>query len=331
MIKKAFGIICLACLAVPFTVIAADTQVPDDAVVVTVNGDKINHAEFQQEVQRVTLQLRNRVPADKMKLLEPSIEKQALENAINKKLLIQKADQEKIRAEAKTVDQRFKEFKDQFPSKEVYQQQMTTWGITEDRIKEDIVTDIKISALLDAQTGTVPAATDKEVKDFYDSNIEKYKVKERVKASHILINSKSDEDASVRAEKRKKLEAIQDKIAKGADFAALAKENSDCPSKAQGGDLGFFERGQMVKPFEDAAFKLKVGEVSDIVETPFGFHLIKVTGHEDPKTMSLDEVKTQIASNLQQQKQNDVIRAYIEKLRGAAKLEYAKGYEPKQE
>ena len=110
-----------------------------------------------------------------------------------------------------------------------------------------------------------------------------YRIKkpEQVKASHILVKVDAGADEAKKAEARKKIQEIQQKVKAGGDFEALATENSDCPSKAKGGDLGFFERGQMVKPFEEAAFALKPGEVSGIVETQFGYHIIKVQEKKD--------------------------------------------------
>ena len=116
---------------------------------------------------------------------------------------------------------------------------------------------------------------------------------EQVRASHILISTKPiDPNADpnqAKAQAKDKAEELLKKVKDGADFAALAKENSDCPSNAQGGDLGLFPRGQMVKPFEDAAFALKVGEISDLVETQFGYHIIKVTEHQDPNQITFRE------------------------------------------
>jgi parvulin-like peptidyl-prolyl isomerase len=104
---------------------------------------------------------------------------------------------------------------------------------------------------------------------------------DQVRASHILLMYQGSQRSSATRSKddaKAHLEEIKQEIDQGGDFAALAKEHSDCPSGANGGDLQTFGRGQMVKPFEDAAFALEVGQTSDIVETPFGFHLIQRTG-----------------------------------------------------
>jgi peptidyl-prolyl cis-trans isomerase C len=147
-----------------------------------------------------------------------------------------------------------------------------------------------------------------------------------VRASHILISTKpTDPNADpnqVKVQAKSKAEDLLKKAKEGADFAALAKENSSCPSAAQGGDLGSFPRGQMVKPFEDAAFALKVGQISDLVETEFGYHIIKVTEHQDPNQIAFDKAKTNILNELTQQKKQEAARKYVDSLRQSAKITF---------
>ncbi len=122
---------------------------------------------------------------------------------------------------------------------------------------------------------------------------------EEVKASHILVKVEKDATPEERAAAKKKIEEIRDKITKGGDFAKLAAEFSDCPSgKRDGGNLDWFGKGRMVPEFEAAAFKLKPGELSDIVETSFGYHIIKVTDKRAEKILGFDEVKEDLRQDL---------------------------------
>lgn len=177
-----------------------------------------------------------------------------------------------------------------------------------------------------------------------DAEIQKVIADVQTKNAELVEKNKGLEAAN--AEKRAKILDIQKKLAAGGDFAELAKANSDCPSKEKGGDLGEFTHGQMVKAFEDAAFKQEIGKVGDIVETPFGYHLIKVTAKSPaqeakgdqpakPETVTASHIlvkteqaqqaqptptKEQIESHLKQQKSREAVQKYLETLKGAAKI-----------
>ena len=145
--------------------------------------------------------------------------------------------------------------------------------------------------------------SDTDIKTFYDQNIARYKTSEQRRASHILINASKDASAADMASAKTKAEKILEQVRKNpADFAKLAKENSqDTVSAERGGDLNFFGKGDMVKPFEDSAFALKEGEISGLVQSDFGFHIIRVTGIKAPATRELAEVKASIATEIKRQ------------------------------
>jgi peptidyl-prolyl cis-trans isomerase D len=147
------------------------------------------------------------------------------------------------------------------------------------------------------------AVSEAEIKSWYDSHQDSYKQSEERRASHILIQASKDAGTAERDAARAKIEDIQKQLKQSpADFAKLAKQHSQDPGSAQnGGDLGFFSRGAMVKPFEDAAFALKENQLSDIVLSDFGYHIIKVTGVRPEKIRSLDEVKGEITAELKRQ------------------------------
>ena len=147
-------------------------------------------------------------------------------------------------------------------------------------------------------SGTV-AVSEESAKDYYDKNKARYGTEEQRRASHILITPEGSDKAAA----RKKAEEILAKVkASPNDFAKLARENSKDPGSAsQGGDLGFFGRGMMVKPFEETAYRLNSGEISDIVETDFGFHIIRVTEIKPAKAKPFSEVRAEIERELRNQ------------------------------
>ena len=151
--------------------------------------------------------------------------------------------------------------------------------------------------------------SDAEIEEYYNNNKAEFTVEEQVQASHILV-----EDEATAKE-------ILDKLNSGSDYAELAKEYSIDGSASRGGNLGFFPRGRMVKPFEEAAFALEVGEISGIVKTDFGYHIIMVTDRQEAGTISLEESRDNIRDTLLHQKQMETLRNYLIELRENAVVE----------
>jgi len=140
--------------------------------------------------------------------------------------------------------------------------------------------------------------TEKEIQSFYEYNNEAYNQPKQIKARHILFELGEDASKETEEKVRKTAEAVLAKVRKGEDFAKLAAAYSSCPSKSKGGDLGYFKKGQMTPAFEEAAFALKKGEISDLVRTRFGYHIIKVEDIKEARTQPLEEVHDQIVDAL---------------------------------
>jgi peptidyl-prolyl cis-trans isomerase D len=154
--------------------------------------------------------------------------------------------------------------------------------------------------------------SDAAVQQYYDDHASAYTQPEQVHARHILFKVDPAATADDKAKVRQRAEAVLAQVKAGGDFAELAKQYSEDSSKDQGGDLGSFSRGKMVKPFEDAAFGLAPGGISDIVESPFGFHIIKVEDKEEVRTRTVDEVKPEIVSALKKEKGRDLAKQQAE-------------------
>ena len=177
-----------------------------------------------------------------------------------------------------------------------------------------------ISFGADEIPGGPPKVSDADVQTYYNQHIADYQVKDQVRARHILIAVPEGSDAAKDATAKAKAEDLLKKIRGGADFAELAKANSDDPgSKAQGGELGWFTKGKMVPAFEQAAFALQPGQTSDLVKTSFGYHIINVEEKQTAHTKSLDEVKGQILPVLQQQRLGAAEQTYANTLAAEAK------------
>ncbi len=288
--------------------------------VAVVNGTVINQPEFDNEMNRVLerLQRTGRFPND---LERSQIKKQVLENLIARELLYQESQTKGIKVDQKEIEAQVTALKGRFPSEVEFKNALSTMNLTEADLRFQFERDLAIRKLLDDQIGDKVAVSEKESKAYYDNNLESFKKPEQVRASHILIKVDPGAEEAKKAEARTKIESVQAKLKKGEDFGALAKEYSEGPSGPKGGDLGFFGRGQMVKPFEETAFSMKPGQVSGMVETRFGYHLIMVAERTPESTLSYEEVKDRLEQYLKQQKVQEAIAAYVETLQGKAKIE----------
>lgn len=231
---------------------------------------------------------------------------QTLETMISETLVKQESDKANIQVTDADLDKEMEQIKKSFSSDEEFAQALATYNMTLDSLKKDMHVQVQLRKLLEPQV----KITDEDIKTYYDSNLESMKTPEQVRASHILVATKEEADTV--------LASLQG----GADFAALAKEKStDTASKEAGGDLDFFSKGEMEEPFETAAFALKTGELSSVVQTSHGFHVIKATGHKDAATPTLDEKKEEIRQTLSDQQISTLSQSWLQEKRTAASVE----------
>jgi peptidyl-prolyl cis-trans isomerase C len=181
--------------------------------------------------------------------------------------------------------------------------------------------DVIINNLVEKEIISKIAVTEADAKKFYDENGAQFKKDSQVKASHILIGVEPTATAEDKKKAKEQAESILKEIKAGKDFAELAKAQSTCPSKTQGGDLGFFGKGQMVKAFEDTAFGLKKDEVSGVVETQFGYHIIKLTDKKEAETVPFTEVKDKIINFLKNQKIQKGVQELVAAQKDKVKVE----------
>ena len=298
---------------------AAEKSAAGDKAAI-VNGVVISKESYDHEldffVRRAAAQ-GQALPDEQM----AQIKNQVLEGLIDRELLFQESKKKGIAVNAEAVSDEFQKIQQRYPSKEEFDKLLSEMGLSESDVQKQIGRGMAIQQLIDKEVTEKIKISDEETKSFYDKNPDLFQQPEQVKARHILIKVQADAPDDQKAEARKKIEAVQEKVKKGEDFATLAKTYSEGPSGPSGGDLGYFRRGQMVKPFEDAAFSLKPNETSEIVETRFGYHLIKVDDKKPAKKMTYAEVKDRLNDHLKKQKADSEADAYIETLRKGAKIE----------
>ncbi len=304
----------------PGTPAPAAKPVPAElpAVIAKVNGDTITRDEFESAVH--SLEARNGAPVPANRRDE--ILRNVLEQLVSYHLLQQEAAAKKVVVPDTDLNGQFAQIRKQFPDQAAFDKALASQGTTEQKLKGTIRESMMVTKVLEEEVGSKVNVTTKDIQDFYDTNKEKFVQGEAVRASHILITVAKDATPAQKAAAKAKAEDLLKQIKGGADFATVAKANSQDPGSAKnGGDLGFFEKGEMVPAFEQAAFALKVGEVSGVVESPFGFHIIKVTGRRPAHTLSLAETSTEIKDFLTNQERQKQTAALVEALRKKGKIE----------
>ena len=291
-------------------------QIPD--VLARVNGEKIERWEFDNAVKRMEARAGGPVPPDK----RDEVLRGVLDQLVAYHLLAQESRARKIAVPDADVDARLAEIRKSFPTEEAFKQGIAAQGLTLDQLKAQAKTSLEVAKVIDTEVNSKVAVQDPEVKTFYDSNLERFKQGDSVHAAHILIGMPQNPTPEQKTEARNKAAAVLKTVKAGGDFATLARANSSDPASAQnGGDLGFFPKGQMTPAFEEAAFKLKPGTTSALVETPFGFHIIKAIERRGPRTAPFDEVSGQIKDFLTQGQRERKLEQFVEQVKAKGKVE----------
>lgn len=305
--------------------VGAETNAPAATTTATnavasVNGTLITRGQLDEAVEGMSGRMMQMgQPLDPGQRGE--MEQGVLEQLIGERLMVQKSATVKAEGLEAKVQEQIAGIKKQFPDEKTFAELLKARGMTLAQLQEKIGEGVRIEALIDQEVRSKITVADAEAKEFYDKNPKYFSQPAQVRASHILVKFPEDADEKVKAEKKKAIDAARARVVGGEDFAKVAAEVSDCPSKAQGGDLDFFGADQMVKPFEEAAFGLKSNEVSQVVTTPFGYHVIKQTGSKPAATTPFEQEKAKIAEFITQQKMREAVMAYVAALRKDAKVE----------
>ena len=319
MTNAARILMALCLLAVPAAALAGT----GDAVVAKVNGVAITGSELDRAVAQALgrnprLQAALAGSSDHMATLKRSI----LDQMVATELLWQEASKLEIPTLDREVQAKIDQIKQGFPDREAYNKALEREKLTEESLRQKVEKGVRIEHLVDQKVRSGIHVSDQDVESFYKKNPDKFVEPEAVKASHILIRVAPDADKAAKKKARSRIEAILARARKGEDFAALAKENSEDPSApANGGELGFFRRGQMVPEFEKAAFALAPGQISDVVETSFGYHIIRCEEKRPERTVPLEEVRDKVKDYLERTALQDKVAAYVEDLKKAGRVE----------
>lgn len=255
---------------------------------------------------------------------QAGVYRQLLDQLVVRELLYQAAETRGVKAKNRDVERVYDGARSKSPTEAQWKKRLADQGYTPEEYRLELRVTQTVQAFLALETAVITpgSVTDTDARAYYDSHPEEFLTEEQLRASHILIGVPRDATPEVRDARRVKAQAILDRAKKGADFAALARENSeDQGSVRNGGALPNFGRGRMIKPFEDAAFALAPGGLSEVVETPYGYHIIKLHERLPSRKLPFDEITQRLKDYLVQQKRLEVMKRLVDDLRSKAKIE----------
>ncbi len=294
--------------------------VTGDRAAATVNGQAVPLAQYQilleANVSRYAAQGRELSEAETAMLGE-----QLLEGLVTREVLLQEASRLGIDVSDEEFDMALQQFQDQFPNESQYRIALESEGLSVEQFESELLIQLRVNKLVTREVLAKVQVTPEMARDYYDANPQEFRQGERVAARHIIISTQDLETEAELTDARERAEAARSRVEAGEDFAAVAVEVSEGPSAPNGGDLGIFGRGQMVPAFEEVAFALDTGEISGIVETQFGYHVLQVTERFPAESVSFEEIGPQIQAYLTEQEQAMASQEYVSALRSAATVE----------
>jgi len=270
---------------------------------IKVNGYEISEKEFDMACAEKKFIF-------KKKFLEKNEIEETVNVLVDAALMLEVAKKENIEVDPVETEKTISRMKKSFKSEDDFRQALSKTGDTEETIKERVERNLKLRNFVRKKFFDDTHVSDDDIKKYYEQYPERFNQGEEVRASHILFGE-ADKDIALE---------IHELLLNGEDFSEHAKTHSQCPSGQNGGDLGFFDRGKMVPEFEQAAFEMETGEISDLVQTQFGYHIIKLTDKRSGGKFELDEIKEQLRQSMENSIVNHKIKKYTDKLRKEAEI-----------
>ena len=288
-----------------------------------VNGQEIGEEAVNFELDRlVRFYMSHGMTIEEVKQNLPKLQEKALDQAIGAKLLFDRANQLDLPVTAAEVDAEVARVVEQVGGEENFKKALAAQGMSEENFRKDLEKGARVNKLVAQACTGVSDPTEEEVAAFYEAHKDEYVVPPQVLCQHILVKSEEGDLPEAKAAAFEKIRAIRERIVAGGDFAEEAKKNSDCPSGQQGGSLGWFGRGMMVPEFDKCAFEMKKGDISDIVTTQFGYHIIYKADEKGGGAQTLVDVHDQIKDLLRHNARGQAMDAYVADLRASATIEF---------
>lgn len=324
MMKKPFLPVLLLLAALPAW--CADTVIEE--VIARVNNDIVTRSELQRSKDEVRQELRQQ-SGEKADAMFAQREKDVLRDLIDQQLLLQKAKDKGLTADTELI-KRLDDMRKQMnlSSMDELEKAAKEQGVSFEDFKQNLKNQLLTQLVIRNEVQPKIQITKEEEKKYYDQHQKDFEHPERVRLSEILVSTEKLEpgdQAGVTAAQQKAQQLLE-QVRGGAAFDEVARKNSDGPTVAQGGDLGYFKRGTLAKELEEKTFAMKPGEMTDVVRTKQGFLILKVTDHEQAGVPPLKDVEPEIGDQLYYQRLQPALRGYLTKLREDAYIDIKPGY-----
>jgi len=299
---------------------ATASKVPPATVLARVNGTDIPSGHLERAL-KLFLERNSQDPGSVPAARIQDLRKELLESLVSSELLYQASKAAGISVADDAIAQQIQLLQSRFPSEAEFTKYLQDQGLTPDEMKEQARRNLATDQLIKRDVDSKVSVSDQDIADYFEKNKERMRRPEAVKLSEIFAAADSRTSADARNKARQKIELLLKEVRGGKDFAALARQFSESPDAKDGGEMGYVSRNGSLPVLSEAAFKLKVGEVSDVVETPFGYHILKVTDKRAAGDVTLTEAKPQISALLTQQKEREAFNAYLTALKTGARIE----------
>lgn len=300
---------------------AAQQGVNRLAPVARVNGVAITRGQLDNMVRQLLAQQQIQISAERLGEVWAALSRQGMELLIGRELLAQEAARRNVEITRSELAQAVEELESNLPEGQSLDQALADQGLTRDTLESDLIRELRVNRLVEMMGEEIAAPDAAQIEGFYQENRDQFRVAEAVHLRHVLIGMMESDTDRVRDVRRRKAEALRRQVVDGSDFANLAMLHSDDATRANGGEVGFVERARLQPALADTAFALRENEVSSVIKSPAGFHILQAGERRPERMIPLDEARDGIREYLLRQDREAAVQELVSTLREAAEIE----------
>lgn len=310
-----------ALLALALAAAPGAARPQEQGIAARVNGAEITNARLERYFEERLAEKGRLVAGIRSPSAFKSLKREALEELVDRELLWQEARRLKLVAPSRDVDAAMATFREKLPDPARRRNLLEAGGFTEEGYAEHVRRELSIRRLVEKEIAPKVKVSRRDVHAYYEEHADRFTEPAAVRARHVLVKVAPGAPPERRADARERIEAVAAAARGGADFAELARSHSEDETAPAGGDLGWFGRGRMVPPFEAAAFALAPGGISEVVETQFGFHLIRLEERRPEVRHPEVEVQGAIRELLRAERLREATAERVAALRAKAEIQ----------